>query len=378
MATITERRRVLFASYTAEWTGPTKSLSLLLEHLRESYEIGVAYTGRGRLEEVLRSLEVQGHRLAALDKWRIPALARVVRDGSYDLVYANNTHGSSRNAFLASLISGRPFVCHVRGMAWDKSWLRLGYLRFADGVVAVSRACARSVERFVRGGRLHVVHNGVAEETFETSEGQETAGLREALRLGEESLLVVSVAHICERKGQLDAVAALGELRKQELDVHLCLVGSTEREPAYVHRVREEARRSRVSERLHLLGFREDVRAILNDADVFLHTALEDPHPRAVIEAMAAGLPVVGWSVDGVSETVVDGETGRLVELGDLEELAAGLSTLARNPEMRGKWGEEGRERARSRFSARSTARGVGAVIDGILTNRANRSAERP
>jgi glycosyltransferase involved in cell wall biosynthesis len=107
---------------------------------------------------------------------------------------------------------------------------------------------------------------------------------------------------------------------------------------------------------------------LLSAADAFIHTANEDPHPRAVIEAMASALPVVAFAVDGVSETVVHGETGFLVPRMESGEALVGPATkLFRDPHLRREMGERGRERVHRLFSADRTAESVADVIMTLL-----------
>jgi glycosyltransferase involved in cell wall biosynthesis len=383
--------RVLFVSYTAERTGPTNSLLLLLRHLRDRHDVAVLHPGHGPLADTLDAEGIRRFTLPALDKWTLPAIARLVRRERFSLVYANNTAGSARIAFLAAKIAGVPFVCHVRGMGWDRSWARLGYLRFADAVIAVSNACAASVRRFVADGRLHVVHNGVpldgdgsaddADDGPDAARGSNpghggadlagaAAALRAELGAPPDAPVLLGLAHLCRRKGQAHAIEAFRAIVRELPDARLWLAGLLTREPDYVERVRKLIREWSLEGRVELLGFRNDARRLLRAADLLLHTAVADPHPRSVIEAMAAGRPVVAFAVDGVAETVVDGVTGRLVAPEDPDALARAALELLRDPEARRRMGDAARERARSHFSDRGTADRVDAVIRDVLNAR--------
>ncbi len=109
---------------------------------------------------------------------------------------------------------------------------------------------------------------------------------------------------------------------------------------------------------------------LLPAGDVFLHSAVADPHPRSVIEAMASGLPVVAFAADGVAETVAEGETGRLVETGDSDSMASAVIDLERSPDARRRMSVAGRDRAASRFAAETTNRNVAKVIGEVLERR--------
>ncbi|MGI9629039.1 MAG: glycosyltransferase family 4 protein [Longimicrobiales bacterium] len=360
--------RVAFVSHTAEWVGPTNSLSLLLAKVKSKYHLRVFVPGQGPFTERLEEIGVPYESFNALDKWDVLPLRRSIAQWNADLVYANNTHGSSRVAFLASRLAGVPFVTHVRGMAWTQKWTRMGYLRFAHGVVAVSRACADSVRRFAGDERLVVVHNGIPQSS-EVAVG-DLAAVRTGLGVPSDAFMITSVSHVMPRKGQEYGLEAFRRVVDARPEAHLVLVGRTDRDPDYVEAFRAEAKAAGLEDRVHLAGFRRDVEAILSASSAFLHTALADPHPRSVIEAMAQGLPVVAFGVDGVAETVVDGETGILAPAEDVEGLSQGLLKLMESGDLAENMGRAGEARAKAHFTDEATAVGVAKVIDAVLAGK--------
>jgi glycosyltransferase involved in cell wall biosynthesis len=360
-------RHILFVSHSVEWVGPTQSLLLLAAGLQAEFEISVLVPGRGQFSEELDRNGIRYLSLPSLSKWAVPSITRMIRRESVDLVYGNNTRSPSRVGFVAASLAGRPFVCHVRSMEWQTSWARLGYLRLAKAVIAVSRACAGSVARFVSPDRVHVVYNGVRLGDYAADDERGRNSLRAELGLTDNTLLLASVSHLSQRKGQEHSIGAMAQILQALPDAHLCLIGRTDRDPAYVDRLRESARDANLSSHVHFLGFRDDVSRVLQEADVFVHTAAADPHPRAVVEAMAARLPVVAFAVDGVEETVVDGVTGHLVEAGNRSALAAAVLDLLTSPETRSRMGTAGRDRAERCFSADATTRQVRHIITDVI-----------
>jgi len=131
------RPRVLFVSYTADWTGPSNSLLLLLKYLRDDYDVAVLLPGQGSFSEALSCAAIPVFSFPSLNKWSIPSIYRLIRRESFDLVYGNSTHGSSRNALIAAKLARVPFICHVREMGWGKSWKEIGFLRFPNSVVGI-------------------------------------------------------------------------------------------------------------------------------------------------------------------------------------------------------------------------------------------------
>jgi glycosyltransferase involved in cell wall biosynthesis len=368
--------RILFISPTAEATGPTTSLRLLLRHLSKTHRLEVLLSGEGEFRSILDEQGVPRWDLEWPEgrAWprRLPSRYRLVRwfrREGFDLVYANEITSATRDVCLAAWLAGTPFVCHVRNMGWRLGWKHLGHFRAAEAVIAVSHACGASVERHVRRGRLHVVHNGVPAPELPMDREQLQGQIKRELGVDPSTKLLLSVGHVNPRKAQAYALDAMEILLEQGLDVHLCLLGKLDRDPEYVRRIRGRAARAPLEGRVSVLGFRRDVFRLLLGADILVHTALHDPHPRAVLEGMAAALPVVAFSTDGVSETVVPGQTGHLVPRKDARALASSLQGLL-DPEKARQFGYAGRLRVEREFSETQTAERVGDLLGGVLRER--------
>jgi glycosyltransferase involved in cell wall biosynthesis len=154
---------------------------------------------------------------------------------------------------------------------------------------------------------------------------------------------IIAVGRLKAPKDFLTLVRAAGMLPE---GAETLIVGEGPDRP----RLEQEIRALGVAERVRLLGERYDVPKLLADADVFVLSSASEGMPVSVLEAMAAGLPVVSSHVGGVPELVVDGETGILVRPGDASALAAALSSLIADPAERRRLGAAGRARAEERF----------------------------
>ena len=130
-------------------------------------------------------------------------------------------------------------------------------------------------------------------------------------------------------------------------NAHAAIAGGGELEPY----LRELAEELGVMQRVHVLGPRQDVPALMHALDVFAMPSIWEGFGLVLLEAMAAGKPIVASRVATIPEVVVDGETGLLVPAGDAAALADALASLAAHPELARHMGEAGRERLRQRFS---------------------------
>lgn len=156
------------------------------------------------------------------------------------------------------------------------------------------------------------------------------------------AFLVLCIAELNANKNQKQLIEALGRLRDgQAGNVHLLLAGVGPSESALL----ELAERLGVRERVHVLGYRRDIPDLLAASDAAALVSYREGLPRAVMEAMAAGKPVIGTDIRGIRDLVADGVTGMLVPVGDAEATAHALHQLCSNRELASAMGEAGVQR---------------------------------
>ena len=358
--------RLLFVNHTGRLGGPSHSLLKLLKYLRVDHEPTVVMPQDGEFVSVLRRAGIPCHARPLRHRY-IPALALWIWRGNYDLVYGNNFSNAAYRMLVAAKLVRKPFVWHIREVFKEDS-RRRSYrrVRHADAVIAVSQAGARSVKRYVPRKDVTVVYNGVEVEDFSVSRSKARSYVCKELGISGEEILVTSVGAVCSRKNQLHAVEAAAEIVREYPSVKFCFLGRLQ-EPEYVGRLKEQATQFGIRDSVFLPGFRDDVAMFLRGSDILLHTPSWDPHPRSVLEGMAAELPVVAYDVDGVSETVIPDRTGYLVPFGDVTGVSRAIQELVASPALREQMGARGKERVVTVFTAERTVRQVVAVIDSVL-----------
>ncbi|MGW5751468.1 glycosyltransferase [Nocardia rhamnosiphila] len=223
--------------------------------------------------------------------------------------------------------------------------LEQGIADRADRVIAT---CTDEVFELVRMGlprtRTSVIPCGVDLDRF-TPDGPCAAGSARHR--------IVSVGRLVPRKGFDIAIAAVARLR----DTELVLVGGPDdgrlADDPEAQRLSALAGELGVADRVHLLGQvpRTEMAPLLRSADVAVCTPWYEPFGITPLEAMACGVPVVAAAVGGLTDTVVDGVTGRLVTPRDTGELADAVGGLLNAPQTRANFGRAGRERVRARYS---------------------------
>jgi glycosyltransferase involved in cell wall biosynthesis len=232
--------------------------------------------------------------------------------------------------------------------------------RTASRVVAVSDAARAWLADagWSRPERLLTVHNGVA------AERRPGAGraVRRELGLGEEDVVVTMLTVLRPGKGHDVAIAAAAELVERHPRLRLLLVGDG---PA---RAEVEALAAPLGDRAVLAGHRDDVMAVLDATDVLVHPSSIDAFPTALLEAMAAAVPVVSTRVGGIPEIVDERRTGTLVDAPpEPAAVAAALEPYVDDRAARARAGAEARERFEEHFTAARWAERLRVVYSSTL-----------
>lgn len=277
-----------------------------------------------------------------------PRLVRVLRDFRPDIVHTHSYVMRYALVHRGKIVHSVHNVANREVDALGRAIHRMAY-RLGVVPVAVSQTVARSFEGMYGFAPAAVIPNGADIGC------PPAAGVRDAWRrrsgLQAADNLIVSVARFEPQKNPLGLITAFSRALPDDPSSHLVMAG----EGSLLEASRALAVSLGVAGRVHFPGVCRDVPELLAAGDLFALASDWEGTPVAVIEAMAAGLPVVATAVGGVPELVEDGVTGALVPAGDSAAFASALSALARNP-SRGEMGTAAAERARQ-FDA-------GAMID--------------
>jgi sugar transferase (PEP-CTERM/EpsH1 system associated) len=338
--------------------------SIVVDLVREGRRLGqdvavVCLEGPGVLAQ---EVEAQGARLDSLHKppgirlemfGRLRSLFRELRP---DVVHTHQI-GALFYAGPAARRAGVPVVVHTEhGKHYDRPsrtrWLgRLAGRRAARFFcVSADIAAAAEAHRIVPRRKLHVVPNGIDTDRFrDRGEGN---GVRTSLGIPPGAPVVGTVGRLCEIKRQDLLIRAFQQVRARPAEAHLLFVG----DGPWMGPLRELVAGLGLSERAHFAGYQPRPAPYLQAMDVFALTSRSEGMPLVVLEAWAAGVPVVATRVGGLPELVDDGRTGILVDFGDEAALAHALGGLIADPSRARRVGEAGRERVESRYSLRRMA----------------------
>jgi glycosyltransferase involved in cell wall biosynthesis len=232
----------------------------------------------------------------------------------------------------------------------------------------VSEANRRVAERLglLRGSKPAVVLPAAIDvQEYEPRDG-EGRKIREELGLSPATPLVGMVACLKPQKAPLDFVKVAARVRTASPAAHFFIAG----DGILRTEVESEIERFDLTDRVHLLGWRRDVRALLGAADLLVLTSLWEGLPRVALQAMAAAKPVVATRVDGTPEAIEEGRTGFLLDPHDVAGLANRISHLIANPHLAREMGDAGRRRVED-FGIRAMLQKLGALYEQLLARHA-------
>jgi len=335
----------------------------------------------GNLEEFLalglpspELFDLKGSLLKANTLLQVARLARLIRKRGIGLVHANE-FVSNFIGFLAGRAAGVPVIVsrvdlgHLRdGFGERHRRVEKWMSRHADAVCANAEAVRRLCieEEGSAPERTFVVRNGLDLSRFDALAAQPLQGPLPSGRP-----LVVSVANLWPVKGHRTLIEAIAAVHAQRRDVRFALVGDGPERAWLEQRIAALG----LGEAVTLLGTRYDVPAILARADVACLPSLAEGLPNAVMEAMAAGLPVVATPVGGTPELVIPGETGLLAPPAEPGAFADALLEVLADRDAARRMGARGRRLIARDYSLDALAAGHGELYRAVLERRVHSRA---
>ena len=369
--------KILFYNHTGKVSGAERVLLMIVARLdRSRFEPVVWCPTDGPLMDLLKSFGIQAVPIAPLSArftWRpvqllkylasfvamIRAARAAVRAESPEIVHANSIRAGlvmtaatvgMRNRVVwhvHDLLPHHPLSSAIRTMVFALP---------RTEIVAVSHAVAdrfRGVllSRFPRRVRITVIHNAVDLDLFQPNHLKRSETRRQ-LGFSGQDLIVGTVGQLTPRKGQLELIEAFAKIAPYFPAAKLVIVGEAlfNRDFEYAEGLKQAVDRLRIVNRVFFLGQREDVPDVTRTLDVAVVNSRAEPFGLTVVEAMAAGTPVLATAVDGIREIVDHHETGWLVTSGDA--LVDGLRSLLADSNLRTELSSKALSSVRTSFAA--------------------------
>lgn len=205
-------------------------------------------------------------------------------------------------------------------------------------------------EEGVKQDKLGLIYNGIDVTPFLNSKPR--SEVRRSLNISEDAFVMIMVANFIPYKGHADLLEALSEIREVLPPWNLLLVG---RDNGLGEILKREAKEKKLNHHILWLGTRVDIPDLLNASDVGILSSHEEGFSNAILEGMAAALPMIVTDVGGNKEAVLEGETGFVVPPKNKKALAKAILTVARDLGRAKELGKKGRARVIASFSLQAS-----------------------
>ena len=303
----------------------------------------------------------------------LPRLRRLMRRRQVDAVVTVGTGGDKMFwGRLAAWLAGVPVICsalHSTGLPDRVEWLNRRLAPLTDAFIAVAHSHAQYLAEHEGRppNRICVIPNGVDTERFRPQ--PKNTALAEQLGIPSGAPVVGIVAALRPEKNHELFLSAARLVRQTRPDAVFLIVGDGVRR-AWLE---QQAASLGLADRVIFTGNRPDVPEVLSLLDVFVLSSHMEANPISILEAMAAGKPVVATQVGSIPENVQEGQTGFLVPPGDAASMAERVLWLLSQPEQSAQIGQKAREHVLRRGSIQQTVAGYENLLRDLYQQKARR-----
>ena len=321
--------------------------------------------------------------IRAVNPWYDARAVRELRRIFYD-IRPDVVHTHSSKAGIVGRIAAYkarvPRIVHtIHGMSFNRTqpwivrkgyaWLERHAAHRCHAIVGVADAM---IEQAVAAGvcgrkRCRTIYSGMEIEPF-TPGRHDRAAIRKSWGIREDEVVVGTVARLFRKKGYEQLIPIMERAARKSPRLRFVWVGDGAQRAEYEAQLKQRG----LSERTTLVGLvpPERVAEQIAGFDILAHPSQWEGLPRAVVQGLLMRVPAVAFAIDGTPEVVLDGKTGRLISLNDLDAFAAAICELAELPEERARMGAAGRELCRERFVARTMVDELEKLYEAIRPGR--------
>jgi glycosyltransferase involved in cell wall biosynthesis len=383
---------ILFISSRSDIAGGENYLLSVMRHIdRERFHPIVVLPSDGVFRTELEALNVEVVIFEANYGWleppqtwypflsalpiRVRKLRDFIRERGVRLVHTNSnkiTEGA-----LAAKLAGvhHVYMAHLEFLSNQPIYQRFPLDRasfaqlmseLSSRIIAVSDSVAASLCPPLLLEKIQVLHNGLELDKFNVDKLAVDGDIRSELGVPANALLVVAIGRIHPDKGFDYFVEAAGEILPKHENTYFLIAGACDSPDFY------EALVNRISslgleDRIRFMGLRNDVPRLLAQSDVFVLSSRKEGHPFALLESMACACPAVATRCGGVEETVAQGETGYIVNIGDVPAMASRIRELLEDSDLRRRISLAARKHVIGNFEAGASIHALEKVYEEAL-----------
>jgi len=278
-------------------------------------------------------------------------ILKIVKKFKINAVYCN-TFRSHPYCLIVKVFGKSRVICHCRDNVPSKL-VRYLIKQGCNQTIAVSGYIKNQISI---SDKIKIIHNGVNISYF--SDNKSTGRLHKKLNLSQNIKLIGNIGQIVSWKNQTDFILIAKELIKENANLHFLIIGGSV-DDKYFDLLKQQIDSSQLNSCFTLTGQVEDIQKYICELDILIHTAINEPFGRVIIEAGAASKPVIAYNSGGVSEIIKNWETGFLVSEGNIHQMVECSKLLLNNQSLRESMSSSAQKHIAKNFNSIDYARNI-------------------
>ena len=339
--------KILYISHSPYINGAEVCLLTLLKHLdRSVFEPVVVFPAEGPLVKEVEDLQIRTY-IVPLERWirypfdktlkdscihsRVETISQIITNESIQLVHTN-TSVIIEGAIAASLAK-IPHIWHIHETLVGHPELTpifplplifcaMSYL--SDYIVSVADSVKRQLSDNVENEKLRTIYNGISQQISNQTSGKTR---RSDFGLADGNIAVITIGEVTERKGYPAWLEVASLVSKENPAIKFLWAGHAS--DSALSDFKRKVADLHLEKTVTYLGFRRDVQDLINIADIYISTSVNEAFPMVILEAMAVGKAVIATDCGGTKESILNGITGFIVPVNDVEGLSSKILMLS-------------------------------------------------
>ncbi|NVO09762.1 MAG: glycosyltransferase family 4 protein [Bacteroidales bacterium] len=280
-----------------------------------------------------------------------------------DIVYVN-TYKAFPYVLIINFFTRTKIILHVRDYI-SSEIIKSMMLNQSDRLICVSDFINKQFKGKKRDKTVKI-YNGIDTYFWKESNSISEIYMREQMNISSDKRLIIMVSQITRWKNHIDFIKASKLIHEKVTNSHMAIVGRpiNKADKHYLEFLNEYIKAEGVSDFFSIIDFQENIREVISMADILIHTAINEPFGRVIIEAMSMEKSVIAYKSGGPSEIILDNVTGYLIEPRNINGIAQKATNLLTNNELRLQMGKASRERVLSHFNLKNSIIKIEEVIE--------------
>lgn len=304
-------------------------------------------------------------------------LMYVLKHNDIEVIHCNTPIGGIMGRICGKIVGVKTVIYTAHGFHFYKGaplinrtvfkWAEMLMAHWTDAIITMNQEDFNEAKKFKlrdHGKVFYTPGVGIDCDAYKDIKVNRKE-IREALGVSDTDVVCISMGDLIPRKNYETALKALGKCKNKNIHYWICGQGPE------LNTLNEIVRKENITDRVHFLGFRTDVKELLKAADIFLFTTLQEGMPRSMMEAMASGLPCIASKIRGNVDLLEEGIGGYLVETRDIISISEKIDKLVENSMIRKQMGIRNLERIKN-FDIKEVKKVICKIYQEVLGQELN------